>query len=989
MKEEKDVLLLCMSTLSSNPSISHYYYQNSQGGFYRFDGVSQLEPGTKYEICKLYMDRKKAFDKIIVINTPETLKADKDNTQPSAYDYYKSRVCSFLNGAIDNTIKREIDKIKYKELKEKIESEIRSKININNHYDYSEVDAIQRQVAAGIIKKFQNDFEVDEIITDYDQIKEKFYSLKNDCLGEMLDGFRKTDIEETEKAVLEYKNEIAKLLADAIADNNVIVDLLIKWEKYIYEEYRLDIKKKISEISVQRNKDIRDKQIESYQEYISKLNKRIDFLENGIKRIINDYSKEYAYSYCNGYNEKGITLFAGETINDEAFVNAIIKCYHPEEVIEGKVDGEKSLFKSIVLHEKNNVVNNDFIENKYDVESALSELIAEIDEIRRVDILEGFQSDKSHVNVYFDMQGGGRTAAYVISVALDMLEKRDVTIKSRVAIDFRNGNFVNKIREVSDEYKINTLASGLNAFIRYGRAGDLKEYVEKNNYYKMDERELESKLIDVIGKISDSIEITDPNSFDEAISRLKSEDLLSADNYPDSYFKMIVEDIRREYSSLLKQDSNVLDSIMWFIEKGFTSQALTYIEDKIPDYIINSDLDKTSIIDLSYYIKNEDKTNYEKITDQSRINQTMDLIVKKIKHAYERRISNLLVTKIGPEKVSYEKNRIIFIYLIGIIDEFLNKYLNQEKISILRRRFGKKIKINPRINKYDISFYGVTFKEIRQHENIIIGGYNKYICANLNQFVNSDLISDNDIKGLERLKQATEIDQYYTSKFGDTTFKEKIYLSCSRSSMTSLIKNLIMQVFVDYFNNVKDEGNILFDADNNGITAFINDFKYDPDESFEVNTYRLWCFIMDYLELEIDKANIDFNNDSTWLYNYEYYANGYEIALKRLIKYNQNSSLFKNSTNGKILLFETLVGLTDLYEISNKNSGGDEESILLKCKINAEKEDVEQVLQMYYKLKNLRNQSNHAVVDKERLALNEIKAMIVEFVKKIRECEKQ
>ena len=69
MKEE-NVLLLSMSTLPYNRQMHHYQIKDG-GRTYDFNGIVQLEAGTKFVLSKLAGENKKV-DRIIIMASAET-----------------------------------------------------------------------------------------------------------------------------------------------------------------------------------------------------------------------------------------------------------------------------------------------------------------------------------------------------------------------------------------------------------------------------------------------------------------------------------------------------------------------------------------------------------------------------------------------------------------------------------------------------------------------------------------------------------------------------------------------------------------------------------------------------------------------------------------------------------------------------------------------------------------------------------------------------
>ena len=114
---EKNVLILGMSTFNQSLQLNHYYADSASGKHYRFDGVSQLEVGTKYyinyrgvimaasykKLFKLLIDRdmkKKELAEKAGISIATITKMGKDGAVVSSDILVK--ICSALDCTMDD-----------------------------------------------------------------------------------------------------------------------------------------------------------------------------------------------------------------------------------------------------------------------------------------------------------------------------------------------------------------------------------------------------------------------------------------------------------------------------------------------------------------------------------------------------------------------------------------------------------------------------------------------------------------------------------------------------------------------------------------------------------------------------------------------------------------------------------------------------------------------------------------------------------------------
>lgn len=91
----KNVLILAMSTLPKDIEHDNYYqYQDEDGDEVVFTARSQLEPIT-YMLCRELGKKREKLDKIVILETEETLTTDE---KPAAVAFYKERVGLFAEG---------------------------------------------------------------------------------------------------------------------------------------------------------------------------------------------------------------------------------------------------------------------------------------------------------------------------------------------------------------------------------------------------------------------------------------------------------------------------------------------------------------------------------------------------------------------------------------------------------------------------------------------------------------------------------------------------------------------------------------------------------------------------------------------------------------------------------------------------------------------------------------------------------------------------
>ena len=192
-EKEKNILILSMSTLHPNMELSHYYGEGANGD-YRFDGVSQLEAGTKYLLHHL-ADKGQKIHRIIVLNTCQTrgeeaTKWDVTRLAPYLHEaesldaagFYEKRIREYLqfgdkfvdpemylrNAGVDEelvvtvrdylaSVTNDFLNVKYSKAKEKIDGVKEEVLNAKFKKYAEERDRIIKEECLYVLQKYTND----------------------------------------------------------------------------------------------------------------------------------------------------------------------------------------------------------------------------------------------------------------------------------------------------------------------------------------------------------------------------------------------------------------------------------------------------------------------------------------------------------------------------------------------------------------------------------------------------------------------------------------------------------------------------------------------------------------------------------------------------------------------------------------------------------------------------------------------------------------
>lgn len=132
-----------------------------------------------------------------------------------------------------------------------------------------------------------------------------------------------------------------------------------------------------------------------------------------------------------------------------------------------------------------------------------------------------------------------------------------IQIKEIVATEFNpQESWVSQIVNETGRYRIHDLVSGMNAFIRYGKADMLVKYCEDMAENK-DSRT--RRLVDGMKKVDDAISLCDPSRLEAGISNLIhiiDEKAEKEGNYVSNLFQAMEDGIKKDYEGFLFESEN-------------------------------------------------------------------------------------------------------------------------------------------------------------------------------------------------------------------------------------------------------------------------------------------------------------------------------------------------------------------------------------------------------------------------------------------------
>lgn len=282
----------------------------------------------------------------------------------------------------------------------------------------------------------------------------------------------------------------------------------------------------------------------------------------------------------------------------------LLYIWHPEKKREGEDRGPQLENKNAELMKCDDRIKRGIIKLK--VHFVLEQIKVGKSSEKVIDNISGIvkrfgNDDNAKINLYIDAQGGIRTSFYVRNAVLSILNNQygnNFNVRQIVATNFPLYEGEIKYGEIVDEtvrYQISDLVSGMNAFIRYGKADMIKKYCDDigdkiNSNIK--------KLVENMVEIDRAISICDVNSMKKAIANIK-EVIDNNESYEsegdsseclvDDVFRVLAGEIKEDYKELLDIDEKNYDLkvISWCANKGFIQQALTLIEVKMPELYLN------------------------------------------------------------------------------------------------------------------------------------------------------------------------------------------------------------------------------------------------------------------------------------------------------------------------------------------------------------------------------------------------------------------
>ncbi len=213
------------------------------------------------------------------------------------------------------------------------------------------------------------------------------------------------------------------------------------------------------------------------------------------------------------------------------------------------------------------------------------------------------QEQQLRESLWVDIHGGFRDMAMVLSSLLSLLRLDDIEAERVFGVQFQPGKQLHKIVEQKQVMEINRFVAGMEEFAAYGSTDILTEYYEQVYGKKVEEETWRvGKWLNAMETVADGSRFSDPTLYEEGIRNLKRvidsyDEEKKALEQEDPYFSIFVSYIKKEYASLLKgKQPSTVEIIRRCCEKKLYQQALTFLEARMPQYLVKNENNKKNIV---------------------------------------------------------------------------------------------------------------------------------------------------------------------------------------------------------------------------------------------------------------------------------------------------------------------------------------------------------------------------------------------------------
>ncbi|MDO4739417.1 MAG: TM1812 family CRISPR-associated protein [Eubacteriales bacterium] len=195
------------------------------------------------------------------------------------------------------------------------------------------------------------------------------------------------------------------------------------------------------------------------------------------------------------------------------------------------------------------------------------------------------------VNIYIDIHGMDKADSYTMWSMLAMVycSNERFRVKSIIHTRLHPDRFTHSIDDEIGRYEVETLLSGMQAFVRYGKMELLEEFCTRHEVKDPAVLNLlkAMKYVDVGVSMCNMSDLTYGIQALKMIFRRMNEQPRRSTDTGTSLFSVLRQGIERDYGDLLEgEEVSVPALISWALRKQFYQQALTMIEALVPSDIV-------------------------------------------------------------------------------------------------------------------------------------------------------------------------------------------------------------------------------------------------------------------------------------------------------------------------------------------------------------------------------------------------------------------
>ncbi len=189
--------------------------------------------------------------------------------------------------------------------------------------------------------------------------------------------------------------------------------------------------------------------------------------------------------------------------------------------------------------------------------------------------------NKKEDKLWIDLHGGLRDISIITSALLSLLRLYGIEAQRIVNVEYNNR--IAYLRDASGIFKMYDFISGMDEFNLSGSADRMLKLQES------DPNMMDTNLLNSIKEISNATKLCDTNTYIGGLKKLRTS-IHEIKNKKEvgKYSDIFIDYFESDFGKLLKDNFTVLDIVERCKNKGMYQQALTFIESKMPETIVDN-----------------------------------------------------------------------------------------------------------------------------------------------------------------------------------------------------------------------------------------------------------------------------------------------------------------------------------------------------------------------------------------------------------------